>query len=184
MGLQRNSAITILGFSPALAPHFHRLNAEWLKRFFKLEPVDELVLNDPQQHILNRGGEILFAQRGLEIVGTCALMPRQEGAGHFELTKMGVTASAQGQGIGRCLLVAVLERYRKNCGRTLMLETNSQLLPAIRLYESVGFKQRPHPQGASVYERADVYMIYDPPVSVRAAGWAASPSHRRRKRLR
>ncbi len=156
------SPVTIQRFSPALAPHFYRLNAEWLQRFFSIEPIDEEVLRDPFSRIVQPGGEILFAQQGAAVVGTCALKVSAAGKERFELTKMAVTASAQGHGVGRLLLEAVLASYRALQGQSLFLETNSQLKPAIHLYESVGFRQQPHPQGASVYQRADVYMVYEP----------------------
>lgn len=154
--------VTIRRFSPALAPHFHRLNAEWLQRYFSIEPIDAEVLGDPFCHIVQPGGEILFAQQGAAVVGTGALKVSAAGKQRFELTKMAVTASAQGHGVGRLLLEAALASYRALQGQSLFLETNSQLKPAIRLYESVGFRQQPHPQGASVYQRADVYMVYEP----------------------
>ena len=154
--------VTIQGFSPALAPHFHRLNAEWLQRFFSIEPIDEEILRAPFSRIVQPGGEILFAQQGADVVGTCALKVSAPGEHQFELTKMAVTARVQGRGVGRLLLEAALASYRILQGRSLFLDTNSQLKPAIRLYESVGFRQQPHPQGASVYQRADVYMVYDP----------------------
>ena len=156
------SPIRILSFSPALAGHFYRLNAEWLEQYFTLEPIDREVLGDPLKHIMDSGGDILFAKCDFDIVGTCALMPEKVGSGRFELTKMGVTLSAQGCGIGRRLMEAALARYHGLSGRELFLETSSRLTPAIRLYESVGFKHRPHPDGVSSYRRADVYMVYEP----------------------
>lgn len=128
-----------------------------------MESIDEKVLRNPVKYIVEPGGEVLFAQKGADIVGTCALMPSDAGRGYFELTKMAVTASAQGQGVGRQLLEAALACYRTFAARHLFLETNSQLKPAIWLYESVGFRRRAHPQGASVYQRADVYMVYELP---------------------
>jgi hypothetical protein len=41
-----------------------------------------------------------------------------------------------------------------------MLLSNSQLQPAIRLYESMGFMHRPVP-AVTKYEIADVYMVLD-----------------------
>lgn len=62
-------------------------------------------------------------------------------------------------GIGRKLLEAVIEAGRSSGARRLYLETNHSLTPAIRLYESLGFKQlAPEKVQASPYARADVYM--------------------------
>ena len=34
---------------------FKSLNLEWLNKFFKVEPIDELVLNNPKQEIIDKG---------------------------------------------------------------------------------------------------------------------------------
>lgn len=146
----------ILPFAPRHAADFKRLNYEWLQRFFRIEPVDAQVLSNPQQ-LIRAGGAIFLARRGRRMVGTCALI--NNGDGLFELSKMAVTANCQGLGIGRQLLITCIEAFRARRGHRLFLETNSMLKPAIRLYESVGFVKAPPPH-TSLYERADVYMIY------------------------
>lgn len=157
-----SSEVTITTFSPCLAQHFYRLNAEWLQRYFRIESSDEAVLRDPVKHVIDPGGEIWFAQLRADVVGTCALIPAATGARRLELAKMGVTPSAQGLGIGRRLIEAALTHFSTLEGRELFLETSSRLKAAIRLYESVGFKHRPHPNGVSSYERADTYMVFEP----------------------
>ena len=78
------------------------------------------------------------------------------GALEYEVAKMAVTARCQGRGIGRRLLTAVVEAARSAGAHRLHLETNHALTPAIRLYESVGFRHvAPLP---SPYVRADVFM--------------------------
>jgi ribosomal protein S18 acetylase RimI-like enzyme len=154
------SNIEILEFNDSLAAHFYRLNAEWLQRYFHLEPVDHEVLGDPASHIIAPGGVILFAQVGGRVVGTCALMPKSGLSGHFELTKMAVTAQFQGQGLGRALLREIIGRFKGLEGRLLFLETSSRLHGAIHLYESAGFRAAPRPGIESAYRRADVYMLY------------------------
>lgn len=151
-------AVAIVPFSPALAPEFERLNVEWLEKYFVVEPIDHEVLRDPQRSILDHGGEILFAVQGGRTVGTCAL--KHHGDGVFELTKMAVTASAQGRGVGRMLLSGALERYRALGGTRLYLESHDKLLPALKLYESAGFRHAPRPASPSVYARSNVYMVY------------------------
>lgn len=150
--------VAILDYRPELAPDFERLNREWLEALFRVEDVDANVLADPGRHVIEPGGHILLARIGDEVVGTVAL--KHEGGGRYELTKMAVTASAQGKGVGRLLALAAIERYRAIGGRELYLESHSSLTPALRLYESIGFRHTP-PPAPSEYERADVYMVYE-----------------------
>ena len=72
---------------------------------------------------------------------------------------MAVEPSYQNAGIGRRLLHAAIEEGRNAGAQRLYLETNHVLKPAIRLYESVGFKHiDPNRVVPSAYARADVYM--------------------------
>ena len=136
---------------------FGRLNREWLEKYFRVEAVDLPVLNDPYTHVIKPGGAILYAVQGDQAVGTAAL--KNQGDGVFELTKMAVTESCQGQGLGRQLLCAAIDRFTGIGGRRLYLESNGGLGPAIALYESAGFAHEAPPE-PSEYARADVYMVY------------------------
>ena len=149
--------LEIVDFEPGLAADFERLNREWLEALFTVEPIDARVLSDPQRHVIDPGGHILFARTGGAIVGTVAL--KHEGHGRYELTKMAVTAAAQGLGAGRRLGEAVIARYCELGGSSLYLESHSSLAPALALYESLGFRHSPRP-APSEYARSDVYMEY------------------------
>lgn len=153
------SAVEIIDFELRYAEAFERLNREWLEKYFRVEPVDEVVLSDPQGKVIDDGGVILFARAGDDIVGTVAL--KHQGAGVFELTKMAVTAAVQGTGIGRSLLCAAIDRYESEGGCRLYLESHSSLARALALYETAGFVHTASPV-ASEYDRADVYMVYRP----------------------
>lgn len=150
--------LQIVGFRPELREAFHRLNAAWLRKYFRMEPIDERVLSHPEEELLASGGAILFALLDGKAVGTCAL--KRESGQVYELTKMAVDESRQGLGIGRALIDAAVSEFRKLGGTTLFLETNSKLVPAVRLYESVGFEHQPGRKPDSHYERSDVYMIW------------------------
>jgi DNA-binding MarR family transcriptional regulator/GNAT superfamily N-acetyltransferase len=154
-------ALRIVPFAPGLREHFYRLNEAWLRAYFYVEEIDHRVLSDPEGQIIARGGTILFAALGDEIVGTCALMPDADGS--VEVTKMGVDERRRGLGIGRALLEAVIAEFRRRKGRRLFLETNSKLEPALRLYESMGFERQPAIKPDSHYARADVYMVWRDP---------------------
>jgi ribosomal protein S18 acetylase RimI-like enzyme len=149
--------IGIRQFQPGDAAEFRRLNEEWITRFFRIEPKDEQAFADPQRTILDPGGRIFFATAGERCVGCCALLRIADK--EFEVAKMAVEPSYQRAGIGRRLLHAAIEEGRNAGARRLYLETNHVLTPAIRLYESVGFK---HIEAdriiPSPYARADVSM--------------------------
>ncbi len=136
---------------------FRQLNQEWITRYFAMEPKDEASLADPRGSILDRGGRIFLAVRNDRPVGCCALLAMSPG--EFEVAKMAVTESAQGAGIGRRLLEKMVAEARAGGAHRLYLETNHALGPAIRLYESVGFRHiAPERVVPSPYARADVYM--------------------------
>jgi N-acetylglutamate synthase-like GNAT family acetyltransferase len=144
-------------FQPGDEDSFCRLNEEWIVEHFALEAKDLASLRDAQRTILDPGGRIFFIERDGEMVGCCALLAMA--TGEFEVAKMAVTKSAQGGGLGRRLLEQVIAEARRAGARRLYLETNSKLAPAIRLYESVGFRHLPPERVTpSVYARANVFM--------------------------
>jgi len=144
-------------FRPGDEEAFRTLNEEWIVRYFVLEPKDEASLNDPHGTILQRGGRIFLAVRDGQAVGCCALLAMSPG--EYEVAKMAVTESCQGFGIGRRLLKATIAAARAAGARRLFLETNSKLTPAIRLYESVGFRHLPAERRVpSPYARSNVSM--------------------------
>nr|WP_315147411.1 GNAT family N-acetyltransferase [uncultured Flavobacterium sp.] len=146
--------IDIIPFSLSHKEAIKILNLEWLQKFFKVEPKDELVLSNPVEEIINKGGKIYYAQHLDEIVGTVSLLKIDTTT--FELSKMAVTEKAQGLGIGRQLIEFCIEEAQKHGIQKLILYSNRQLKLALHLYESFGFKEIPVESG--VYERADIKM--------------------------
>ena len=94
------------------------------------------------------------------MVGTCAL--QKTGETSFELTKMGVTASARGLKAGEALLEATIARAMAMRADPLYLLTNTAAAAAIHLYEKLGFV---HDAGIMAlygarYARCNVAMRY------------------------
>lgn len=147
--------ITIVPFAPQYADAFARLNFEWIERFFAVEATDRHMLGNPQQTIIDAGGQIFVALDGETPVGVVAVIP--EGEKGWELAKMAVSPSHQGKGIGEMLGRAAVEYAWANRAPRMFLETNSRLANAVRLYERLGFRQTDPPQ-PSPYARSDVYM--------------------------
>ena len=152
--------VEITPFESALREHFHRINAQWLERYWSLEPIDRKVLCEPEKYVLESGGAIFYARVDGEVIGMVALL-KDAAAGQYELSKMEVEAGWRGKGAGRLLLDAAVAEFRRRKGRLLFLESNSKLGPALRLYESAGFVHQPAPRPGSHYARSDVYMIYE-----------------------
>jgi GNAT superfamily N-acetyltransferase len=148
---------TIREFQPGDEAAFRTLNEEWIVRYFAIEPKDRESLNDPQGTILDIGGRIFLAVRDGRPIGCCALIALAPG--EFELAKMAVTESCQGAGVGRRLLDAAIAAARSSGAHRLYLETNRKLAPAIRLYESLGFRHLPPERVVpSPYARSNVAM--------------------------
>ena len=149
--------VTIREFQPGDEHAFRRLNEEWINRYFAMEPKDEESLADPRTTILDRGGKIFLAFWNGQAVGCCALLAGDPG--EFEVAKMAVTTAFQRSGIGRRLLEKAIVEARVSGARRLYLETNQKFAPAIRLYESFGFRHVPPERLVpSSYARSNVSM--------------------------
>ena len=75
-----------------------------------------------------------------EIVGVVSLINQKD---FFELSKMAVKPNFRGQKIGEMLVKYFIE-FRKNQGwESITLYSNRKLIPAITLYEKIGFEEVP-----------------------------------------
>jgi ribosomal protein S18 acetylase RimI-like enzyme len=146
--------IDIIPFSEDIKEPIKILNLEWLNKYFKVEPKDELVLSNPQEEIINKGGFIFYAQYNGNIVGTVSLLKIDNSS--FELSKMAVTDSVQGLGVGKIMMEHCLVHARKNGIQKLILYSNRSLHSAIHLYTKYGFMEVSLESG--IYERADIKM--------------------------
>jgi len=152
------SPVEIIEYAPAYKEHFKSLNLEWIERYFTVEDADRKALDDPEQYILQKGGYVFFARDGEEIVGTCALIKHDSET--YELAKMGVTEKARGKQIGKRLGLAVIEKARSVGAKSIILETNDKLQPALALYRNLSFVMQ-NPAKKSQYQRANVFMKLD-----------------------
>jgi DNA-binding MarR family transcriptional regulator/predicted GNAT family acetyltransferase len=102
--------VDILDYQPELSADFKRISLEWIEKDFNVEEEDTAILNHPEK-IIDNGGTIVFARYQNEIVGTCALIKKNEQT--YELSKMGVTEKARGRQIGKKLGLAVIDKAQK-----------------------------------------------------------------------
>ncbi|WP_374463542.1 GNAT family N-acetyltransferase [Chryseobacterium sp.] len=151
-----NNEVKIVAYKPEYKEAFKALNEEWIKTFFVMEAGDYKLLENPEEHILNKGGHIVFALLNDEPVGTCALVKTQDYPLTFELSKMAVSPKAQGKKLGYLLGKTLVEKAKELHAEKVFLVTNSILVPAIKLYEKLGFIHTPVNNAG--YDRVDVQM--------------------------
>jgi mannose-6-phosphate isomerase-like protein (cupin superfamily)/N-acetylglutamate synthase-like GNAT family acetyltransferase len=146
--------IEIINYSDDLKEHIKTLNVEWLTKYFKVEPNDEVQLSNPKEEILDKGGSIYYAKHNNEIVGTVSLLKIDDT--YYELGKMAVTEHAKGLGIGKLMIEHMIAVATQMGIKRLVLYSNTSLSPAIHLYEKYGFIEVPIDPGH--YERANIKM--------------------------
>ena len=160
VGLPERAPVRIVDYRPAYKKNFAALNYQWLEEDFAIEDIDRRMLEDPNGFILKRGGAIMFALHGEEVVGTCALLLRDDG--DVELVKMAVTPAFRGRGIGRLLTLHAIDRAKALGARKMVLATSPRLLVANVLYKSLGFQTTNEgPAEETGFERPSISMELD-----------------------
>ena len=110
-----------------------------------------------KEYILDKGGCILVAIYEKKAVGVCALIKMNEAEWDFELAKMAISSEFRGLGIGFLLANAIIDKAKYLGAKSIYLESNTVLAPAIKLYRKLGFKEiagYPTP-----YQRCDIQMM-------------------------
>ncbi|GAA0878625.1 hypothetical protein GCM10009119_15930 [Algoriphagus jejuensis] len=148
------SSVEIIPFSSDLKPYFESINKAWVSHYFSLEPFDIDQLEHPEETILAKGGAILFVKLENEIIGTVGLIPKGELT--CEMVKMGVNPAAQGKGAGQALGNAIMAVAKAMGYKRMVLYSSTKLLPALIVYERLGFQKVTLECGA--YGRCDIKM--------------------------
>lgn len=153
-------SITILPYQPSYQPAFDQLNRAWITQYFRVEPIDERVLGNPEEHIIAKGGEVWFASLNGTIIGTYALLARADG--NFEFSKLGIAPEAKGQKLGQRLLHHAYHRARSRGAQQLIIYTHSSLKTACTLYRDEGFTDMENCEEEKArYERCDTLLERD-----------------------
>jgi len=143
------------------AEAFRHLNLVWIEEYFTVEAEDLAQLDDPQTHILDKGGRILMAEQQGQAVGTVGLVPAHA-PDMVELIKMSARPDLRGRGIGKALMQAALDEARALGACRIWLETNSCLEAAMSLYQRAGFRTLPADEMIPTpYERCNCQMLLD-----------------------
>ena len=146
--------VSIIPYEFRYQPDFKRLNLEWISQYFTVEEHDREQLDQPDVYVLSSNGQIFLATLNDQVVGCVAMV--NTGVTGFELAKMAVSPTVQGRGIGKQLCLAAIGYARQLGVKTVWLESNRVLAPALAMYRSVGFQEV-----ASVetpYARCDIRM--------------------------
>lgn len=146
--------IEIVNYSPKFHNDFKQLNSEWIEKYFEFEKMDHEILNYPNKNILKSGGHIIMARYNGEIVGTCALMKIDKDT--YQLAKMAVAEHARGLGIGTMLGETIINKARELGAKSIILQSNTVLEAAIKLYLKLGFRKTVGP--ISPYKRCNIQM--------------------------
>ena len=159
------SQIRIVEYRPEHQPYFEKFNRDWIEEWFEMEPLDELVLTNPEQSILNPGGAILMAEYDGVIAGTVGLRKVDEYC--YEFTKMAVDHHFRRKGIAEAISYASFRKAKALGAKRVILYSNTKNAGAIKLYEKIGFR---HVEVENdVYKRANVKMVIDMETAIQQA---------------
>ena len=162
--------VSIIEYNSAYSAVFKQLNLDWLDKYGLTEPGDLLMLDHPEEVIIDSGGALYLAKAETAIIGSAALI--NKGKGVFELAKMSVADHYKGKGISKLLIEKCLETANRLGARKIYLQSNSQLTTALALYKKYGFKEVPLVNAD--YSTADVMMEKELQPD---SGYASGPSH-------
>jgi N-acetylglutamate synthase-like GNAT family acetyltransferase len=138
-------------FQPADQVEIHDLILEGLKEHWgKLDPN----LNPDLKDIYStyKDAYFLVARKDEKIVGCGALCLVSDG--RAEIKRMSVSTNSRRQGIGYCILDALIHQARQNGVKTIILETTSTWTGVVDFYLNYGFQITHH-------ENDDTYFRFD-----------------------
>ena len=148
-------SLKIISFEEIYAKAFYLLNIEWLETFFYVENFDKEVLSNPKKYIIEKGGYIFFLMENTEVIGTVALMKKEEKV--YELTKMAIIPEKRGEKMGQYLMEYCIDFAKNKKLNKLILYSNTLLKNAIHIYIKKGFKEIPVEKNCP-YKRSNIKM--------------------------
>ena len=149
------SEISFRKFTSTDARAFKALNIEWLETYFVVETIDELVLSNPQTEIIDKEGFVFMTCIEEKTVGTFAYIKKGEGI--YEFSKMAVSPSLRGQGIGNQMMKFAIRFAEQHHWKKILLYSNTILENSIHLYRKYGFQEVPMEKNV-IYSRGNIKM--------------------------
>ena len=134
---------------------FKSLNLEWLETYFFVEPIDELILNNPKSKILDPGGHIIMVELNSKVIGTFTFIKIEDCV--FEFSKMTINSIYRGQGYGNSIMKYAISFAKKNEWKKIVLYSNTKLENSIHLYYKYGFLEV-EMESNVVYSRGNIKM--------------------------
>jgi ribosomal protein S18 acetylase RimI-like enzyme len=156
---KRIDRLDIRQYSSKYFNEFKEINFDWLKESVGISAYDEKVLNNPEDEILKKGGNIFLVFAGTEFVGAFILLPANKK--DIELSKLAVKKSYRRMGIGERLMNYTIGEAKRLGYSSLILLTHPTLSGAINLYRKIGFTEIPsHPDLPDPTGRCSITMQY------------------------
>jgi putative acetyltransferase len=108
---------------------------------------------DIAESFLAGGHVFVVAEIGVEIVGAGGLILEEDGVGR--IVRVSVAGDHRRKGIGRALVNHLIAAAENRGLEKILVETNNDWFPAIRLYQSCGFEEYSR-DDVSVYSALDL----------------------------
>ena len=142
-------------FTAKDSEQFKALNIEWLKKYFEVEPIDEIVLNNPRSEILDSGGFIFMAEIKEKVIGTFAFIKKRNQI--YEFSKMAIDPKFRNKGYGNVMMQFAISFAKKYRWNKIILYSNTTLKNSIHLYFKYGFIEVPM-EADVIYSRGNIKM--------------------------
>lgn len=147
--------ISFKKFTKIDSEKFKSLNLEWLNSYFEVETIDQLLLNNPQKEIIDKGGFIFMIQKNSKTIGTFAFIKKSEKI--YEFSKMAIIPEQRGNGYGNKAMKFLIQFAKNKNWSKLILYSNTKLQNSIHLYRKYGFKEIPLEKNL-IYSRGNIKM--------------------------
>lgn len=122
-------------------------------------PSDDEVLAMSKHYCHSNRSQYFVALLDGQVVGGSGIAPFDNKGKVCELRKLFILPNARGFGIGKALTEKCLEYAYQQKFTHCYLDTLANMHNAIKLYESLNFKQLKQPMAGTIHNGCDVWML-------------------------